>query len=66
MKAAEIRELTEKELKERIEAEKAHLVKQKLNHCISPLDNPMKIKQVRRNVARMMTLLRQKQLSIIK
>jgi large subunit ribosomal protein L29 len=63
MKAAEIRELSQKELNERIEAEKAHLIKQKLNHSISPLDNPMKIKQVRRNIARMMTLLRQKQQS---
>jgi large subunit ribosomal protein L29 len=63
MKAAEIRELAEKELKERIEAEKGHLVKQKLNHTISPLDNPMKIKDARRNIARMMTILRQKQLS---
>jgi large subunit ribosomal protein L29 len=63
MKAAEIRELSLKELKERIEAEKGNLVKQKLNHTISPLDNPMKIKQVRRNIARMMTMLRQKQLS---
>jgi large subunit ribosomal protein L29 len=61
MKAAEIRELSQKELNERIEAEKSHLIKQKLNHSISPLDNPMKIKQVRRNIARMMTLLRQKQ-----
>jgi large subunit ribosomal protein L29 len=63
MKAAEIRELSIKELAERIETEKAHQVKQLLNHSISPLDNPMKIKEVRKNVARMKTILRQKQLS---
>jgi large subunit ribosomal protein L29 len=66
MKAAEIREFAEKELKERIEAEKSNLVKQKLNHTISPLDNPMKIKSTRRNIARMMTILRQKQNSVTK
>jgi large subunit ribosomal protein L29 len=62
MKAPEIRELSEKELLERIENEKSMLVKQKLNHAISPLDNPQKIKATRRNIARMMTVLRQKQL----
>ena len=61
MKAVEIRELTLKELQERIDAEKSILVKMKLNHAISPLDNPMKIKVLRRNIARMMTVLRQKQ-----
>ncbi len=66
MKAVEIRELTLKELQERIDAEKSILVKMKLNHAISPLDNPMKIKTVRRNIARMMTVLRQKQLNELK
>lgn len=63
MKAAEIREISIKELQERIETEKGHQVKQLLNHSVSPLDNPMKIKEVRKNIARMMTILRQKQLS---
>jgi large subunit ribosomal protein L29 len=63
MKAPEIRELSEKELLERIDNEKSMLVKQKLNHAISPLDNPQKIKATRRNIARMMTVLRQKQLN---
>jgi large subunit ribosomal protein L29 len=63
MKAAELLELSMKELKERIDAEKANLVKQKLNHSVSPLDNPMKIKEARRKVATMMTVLRQKELS---
>jgi large subunit ribosomal protein L29 len=63
MKAAEIREITKKELLERINAEKGNLVKQKLNHSVSPLDNPMKIKEARKNIARMMTILRQKEIS---
>jgi large subunit ribosomal protein L29 len=61
MKAVEIRELTLKELQERIDAEKSAFAKLKLNHAISPLDNPLKIKASRRSIARMMTVLRQKQ-----
>jgi large subunit ribosomal protein L29 len=61
MKASEIKELTIKELEERIENEQSLLIKQKLNHAVSPLDNPMKIKETRRNVARLKTILRQKQ-----
>jgi large subunit ribosomal protein L29 len=61
MKASELKELTIKELEERIENEKNLLIKQKLNHEVSPLDNPQKIKMTRRNIARLMTVLRQKQ-----
>jgi large subunit ribosomal protein L29 len=63
MKAVEIRELTIKELEERIDAEKKLLVKQKINHAITPMDNPIKIRDARKYIARMMTVLRQKQLS---
>ena len=55
MKTAEIKELTTAEIQERIDAEKNALVRTKLNHAISPLDNPMQIKAARRNIARLMT-----------
>ena len=61
MKTTEIRELSVKEIAERIENEKALSFKQKMNHAISPLDNPMKIRETRRNIARLETILRQKQ-----
>ncbi len=63
MKATELRELSVTELEERIENEKNILVKQKLNHAISPLDNPQKVKVTRRNIARMITVLHQKQIT---
>jgi large subunit ribosomal protein L29 len=63
MKTSEIRELTTKELEERIEAEKLLLTKLKINHAISPLDNPMKIRHTRRDIARMLTELRKRQLA---
>jgi len=61
MKTSEIRELSAKEIEERIENEKNLIFRQKMNHAISPLDNPMKIRETRRNIARLETLLRQKQ-----
>jgi large subunit ribosomal protein L29 len=57
MKTAEIRELSIKELQERIENEEAQLLKLKLNHSISPLDNPTKITVTRKNITRMKTIL---------
>ncbi|MHC1702781.1 MAG: 50S ribosomal protein L29 [Tenuifilaceae bacterium] len=62
MKTAEIRELSIKELEERIDTEKAQLLKLKLNHSISPLDNPMKITVTRKNIARLMTILTERNL----
>jgi large subunit ribosomal protein L29 len=55
MKNAELIELTNKELNERLDNEKDYLLRLRLNHAISPLDNPMKISESRRNIARIMT-----------
>ncbi len=63
MKTREIKELTVKEIHERMEAEKEHLVRLKLNHAISPLDNPLQIKEVRRTIARFATELRQREIN---
>ncbi len=60
MKTSEIRELSIKEIEERIENEKNFLFRQKLNHAISPLDNPLKLRASRRNIARLYTILNQK------
>jgi large subunit ribosomal protein L29 len=62
MKKLEIKDLTTKELIEKIKDEKLALTKMRLNHHINPLDNPMKIRQTRRNIARMLTELRARQL----
>jgi large subunit ribosomal protein L29 len=55
MKSSEILELTDKELQERLENEKDFLTKLRLNHAISPLDNPNKIVASRRTVAKLLT-----------
>jgi len=59
MKPQEIRELSIGDLKERIDAEKANLVRMKMNHAISPLDDMSKIKKSKTNIARMITILAQ-------
>ena len=55
MKIAEIRELSTKELVERIDAEVAAYDQKVINHSISPSENPAQIKQQRRMIARMKT-----------
>lgn len=63
MKIAEIKELGTKELIERVEAEAIALNQKEINHSISPLENPAQIKQSRRMIARMKTVLRQRELN---
>ena len=55
-----IRELSTGELLERLAEEKKQLTKLKLNHAVSPLENPNKIKVYRRTIARMETELRRR------
>jgi large subunit ribosomal protein L29 len=63
MKINELKELETKELQERIETEVAKYNQMKLNHSISPLANPSLIKATRRDIARMKTELRQRELN---
>ena len=62
MKMSEIKELTDKELFERIDDTKTLLTKLKLNHSVSPLDNPNEITNVRKDIARLLTEKRQREL----
>ena len=63
MKSSEINELTLRELEERIENENNFLTKMKLNHAISPLDNPLKVRGIRRNIARLQTELQRRKIT---
>ena len=66
MKQEQLRELTDKELQERLENAEKDYVQLKIQHSISPLDNPAKITLDRRNIARMKTELRARELKINK
>ena len=63
MKTTEIKELTSKEIVERLQVEKENLVRLRLNHAVSPLDNPMKIKESKQTIARLNTVLRERELN---
>ncbi len=60
MKPNVIREMSTAELRERLDEEKKHLQKLKLNHSVSPLENPIKIQVYRKTVARINTELRKR------
>jgi large subunit ribosomal protein L29 len=53
MKQSEIKELSAEEVVERIEVETASLQKLKVMHTVSPLENPLQIRDARRTVARL-------------
>ena len=55
MNYKEITELTNQELVERLAEEKANYTSLKLNHSLSPLENPMQIRAARKTIARLST-----------
>ena len=61
MKASEIREMSIADIRERIEIEKTNLDTMKVNHTISPLEDTSKIAKARKDIARMMTILAEKE-----
>ena len=63
MKMTEIKSLETKELAEKLETEVANYNQMKLNHAVTPMENPSQIKAARRDIARMKTELRTRELN---
>ena len=63
MKRKELKDLDVKSLNEKLETEVARLNQLKLNHAVSPLENPSQIKAARRDIARLKTEIRQRELN---
>lgn len=61
MKISEIRETSVADLRDRIAVEKANLDTMKINHAISPLEDTSKFKKSRKDIARMLTVLTEKE-----
>ncbi|MBO8482308.1 50S ribosomal protein L29 [Muribaculum sp. An289] len=61
MKPAEIRDMSVADLRDRIESAKSELNMMKINHAISPLEDNSKIKKLRKDIARMLTILTEKE-----
>jgi large subunit ribosomal protein L29 len=66
MDQADINQLSTNDLVDRIKEEKATLMKLKLNHAVSPIENPQKIKFSRKAVARLQTEFRKRELAEMK
>lgn len=63
MKTSKIRELTDDELRQRVSDHKDELFNLRFQLATGQLDNPMRIKDVKRNIARCKTILRQRELA---
>ena len=62
MKASEVVMLSRDELEERLSGLKKDLFFLRMQHATNQLDNPLRISQVRKDIARVKTVIRQKQL----
>lgn len=60
MKASEIKELTVEELRQKLVDEKANYSLLKINHGMSPLENPIQLRNIRKTIARLNTELTKK------
>lgn len=64
MKTKELRELTNEELNKKLDESKDELFKLRFQLATGQLENPGKLKQVRHNIARVKTIIRERELGI--
>lgn len=64
MKIKELREMTDEELAKKLDDSKDELFKLRFQMVTGQLDNLMRIKEVRRNIARVKTIIRERELGI--
>ncbi len=64
MKARELRELSIPELKEKLIKLREELFNLRFQKSIHRLENPMRIRQVKRDIARVLTIIREKELNL--
>jgi large subunit ribosomal protein L29 len=55
MKKEEIKALNNQELADKLAEETSSIAKMKINHAVSPIENPMKIRFSRKTIARLKT-----------
>lgn len=62
MKMSEIRSMSTEELQDRLTSEKESLQKSKFAHAISPIENPSKLREARKTIAKIATELRAREI----
>lgn len=63
MKASELRKLSNKELQEKLKELKSELFNLRFQHAVNQLENPMRINVVKKDIARVQTILTQNELN---
>ncbi len=63
MKASELRQLTKEELEKKLDEMKKELLKLRFQQKISGLENPMAIRKLRKDIARVLTVLKEKEVA---
>ena len=66
MKASEIRKMSAAELNEKLVSLKKDLFFLRMQHATNQLDNPLKIAEVKRDIARVKTIIREQQIAATK
>ena len=66
MKASEIRKMSAAELNEKLAGLKKDLFFLRMQHATNQLDNPLKIAEVKRDIARVKTIIREQQIAAAK
>ncbi len=62
-KGLELKDLTVQELQDKLQEERSGLTKLRFNHTVSPIENPMQLRSKRKEVARILTELRKRELA---
>ncbi|HPD89398.1 MAG TPA: 50S ribosomal protein L29 [Oscillospiraceae bacterium] len=62
MKAAEVRAINQTDLEKKLSDLKAELFNLRFQHAINQLENPMRLKEVKKDIARVKTILRENEL----
>jgi large subunit ribosomal protein L29 len=65
-KGTELKDLTVQELQDKLQEERSGLTKLRFNHTVSPVESPVQLRHKRKDVARILTELRQRELNITK
>jgi len=64
VKARELRDMSDEELRKKLAESKDELFRLRFQHATGQLDNPMKLKEVKRRIARLRTIMRERELGI--
>ncbi len=62
-KGTELKDLTVQELQDKLQEERSGLTKLRFNHTVSPVESPVQLRNKRKQVARLLTELRQRELN---